>query len=174
MIIWDRTDLQIGAFRKDVINVKKKIICFAVVSTILLASLIIYIIPEPLSDCLGESSQITITMNEIGTRDGEPFIDPITYPDITEEQKDSIFALCNQYSYRRTFHTIFSDGSMSGLGNRLIYIFINGDDTTVNLITISSTGKIGIDNKTYKMDNAEQFIEQMAEILEKPSYKQEK
>ena len=63
---------------------------------------------------------------------------------------------------------------MSGLGNRLIYIFINGDDTTGNLITVSSTGEIGIDNKTYKMDNAEQFIEQMTEILEKPSYKQEK
>ena len=153
---------------------KKKIICFAVVFVILLASLIIYIIPKPLSDCLGESSQITITLNEIGIRDGEPFIDPITYPDITEEQKDSIFTLCNQYSYRRTLHTIFSDGSMSGLGNRLIYIFIKGDDSTVNLITISSTGKIGIDNKTYKMNNAEQFIEQMTEILAEPSYKQEK
>ena len=174
MIIWDKIYLQIGVFKKGVIKVKKKIICFAVVSAILLASLIIYIIPKPLSDCLGESSQITITMNEIGIRDGEPFIDPITYPDITEEQKDSIFSLCNQYSYRRTFHTFFSDGSMSGLGNRLIQIYIYDEDTTVNLITISSTGKIGIDNKTYKMDNAEQFIEQMADILEKPSYKQEK
>ena len=36
------------------------------------------------------------------------------------------------------------------------------------------TGKIGIDNKTYKMDHAEQFIEQMTEILAKPSDQQEK
>ena len=153
---------------------KKKTVCFAVFFAILLAGFLIYFMPMPLSDCLGESSQITITLNEIGIRDGEPFIDPVSYPEITEEQKDSIFALCNQYLYRRTCRTIFSDGSMSGLGDRLIYIFINGNDSTANLITISSTGKIGIDNKTYKMDHAEQFIEQMTEILATPSDQQEK
>lgn len=76
---------------------KKKTVCFAVFFAILLAGFLIYFMPMPLSDCLGESSQITITLNEIGIRDGEPFIDPISYPEITEEQKDSIFALCNQY-----------------------------------------------------------------------------
>lgn len=156
-------------FQKGCCKVKKKIISIAVASAILLASLIIYIMPNPLSDCFGESSQITITLNEIGISDGEPFIDPVTYPDITEEQKDSIFALCDQYSYRRTFHTIFSDGSLSGLGTRLLWIYINGEDSTVHHITISSTGKIAIGNKTYEMDNAHQFIEQIGKILAKPS-----
>ncbi|MCI7793355.1 hypothetical protein MR578_03865 [bacterium] len=72
---------------------KKKTVCFAVFFAILLAGFLIYFMPMPLSDCLGESSQITITLNEIGIRDGEPFIDPISYPEITEEQKDSIFRI---------------------------------------------------------------------------------
>lgn len=145
---------------------KKKIICFAAVSTILFVSFILYFKPEPLSDSFGKSSQITITTNEIGVRDGEPFIDSITHPDITEEQKNNLLALCHQYSYRRTFNTLFSDGSVSGLGNRLVYIFINDDDATFHIITISSTGKIAIDNKTYQMDDAKQFIEQITAILE--------
>lgn len=147
---------------------KKKIICFAAVFAILLIGLIIYIVPKPLSNRFGESNQITaITIQEFSIRDGEPFIDSITYSDITEEQKNGIFALCNQYSYSRTFHTLFSDGSMSGLGDKLIHIYINGNDPTVNQITLSSTGEIGIGNKTYKMRQAEQFIEKMTKILEK-------
>lgn len=142
-----------------------------VVFVILLAGLIIYFMPKPLSDRIGESSQISsIVVAEIGIGDGEPFIDPTSYSDITEEQKDSIFALCKQYSYRRTFYTLFSDGSLSGLGDRLIHIFIYGDMTVNDInMSISSTGKIAIGNKTYQMNHAEQFIDQMKEILGKSS-----
>ena len=156
-------------FEERMLQVKKKTICFAVVSVLLLAGIIIYILPIPLSDCMRESRQITITLNEIGIQDGQPFINPITYPDITEEQKSSIFTLCSQYSYRRTFQTLFSDGSMSGLGNRLMLIYVNGDDLAGSFITISSTGEISIDNRTYKMDHAEQFIQQMTDILAQPA-----
>ena len=58
---------------------------------------------------------------------------------------------------------------MSGLGNRLMLIYVNGDDLAGSFITISSTGEISIDNRTYKMDHAEQFIQQMTDILAKPA-----
>lgn len=146
---------------------KKKRFCFGATFAILLVGLIIYFVPKPLSNHLDESTQITsVVVQRFKTQDGEPIIDTSSYSEITKEQKDRIFALCNQYSYRRTVHTLFSDGSMSGLGDRLIDIFIQAEDTTIRLIAIASTGTISIGNKTYKMSQAEQFMNQMEEILE--------
>lgn len=126
----------------------------------------IYFIPMSLLDCFDEEGQINIQVSEFGVDYGKPFITPIAYSEITEEQKERIFALCSQYSYRRTISTLFSDGSISGLGDKVAYIFINGNDKNNNYITISSSGKIAIENKTFQMKHVQQFIDQMTEILE--------
>lgn len=139
---------------------KKKTICLILAIVLILTSAIIYFIPMKLSDSLGDGSKITITVTEIGVKDGTPFIEPVSDPDLTEEQLERIFALCSQYSYRRTIHTLFSDGSMSGIGGKVIYIC--GNNAT---ITVSSTGQIAVNDKIYKMKHAEQFIDQVTEIL---------
>ena len=145
---------------------KKKIVYATAIFVMMLVCLMIYFIPMPLLDCFDEEGQINIQVSEFGVDYGKPFITPITYSEITEEQIERIFALCSQYSYRRTISTLFSDGSISGLGDKVAYIFINGNDKNNNYITISSSGKIAIENKTFQMKRAEQFIDQMTEILE--------
>ena len=145
---------------------KKKIVYATAIFVMMLVCLMIYFIPMPLLDCFDEEGQINIQVSEFGVDYGKPFITPITYSEITEEQKERIFALCSQYSYRRTISTLFSDGSISGLGDKVAYIFINGNDKNNNYITISSSGKIAIENKTFQMKHAQQFIDQMTEILE--------
>ena len=145
---------------------KKKIVYATAFFVMMLVCLMVYFIPIPLLDCFDEEGQINIQVSEFGVDYGKPFIAPIAYSEITEEQKERIFALCSQYSYRRTISTLFSDGSISGLGDKVAYIFINGNDKNNNYITISSSGKIAIENKTFQMKRAEQFIDQMTEILE--------
>lgn len=144
---------------------KKKTICFILAFALILTSTIIYFIPVKLSACLGDGSKIIITVSEMGVSNGTPFINPVSYADITEEQKESILALCSQYSYRRTIHTLFSDGSMSEIGDKLVYIYVNDENDTV--ITVSSTGKIAVKNRTFKMKHADLFINRMTEILGK-------
>lgn len=150
---------------------KKKKICVTVIFVCILISLIAYFMPVQLSECLGGSGQINIQVNRFDIKDGEPFIDQKTYSDITEEQKNSILKLCSQYSYRRTIGTLFSDGSISGVGDTVIYIFLNGEDGRDKQIVISSTDKIAIENRTFKMKHAEQFINELIEILEKSKQK---
>lgn len=148
---------------------QRKKLCAAAVLAVLLAGLILYLLPRPLSDLLGESSRIdTVRTYEFEIREGQPFIDSATYPELTEEQKARVFALCRQYSYRRTLGTPFSDGSISGLGNRLLDIFVTGGDAAPQSVTVSSTGKLAIANRVYKMDHAERFLEQMEEVLGEP------
>ena len=123
--------------------------------------------PAKLSECLGDGSQINIQVNTFDIKDGEPIINQETYSDITEEQKNSILKLCSQYSYRRRIDTLFSDGSISEVGDTVVYIFLNGEDGSDKQIVISSTNKIAIGNKTFKMNHAEQFIRELLKILEK-------
>lgn len=144
----------------------KKRLLAALVFVIVLAGLIIYSLPVVLSSRLGETGQISVIVNEIKTDNGAPFFEPATYSDITEEQRDRIYALSTQYGYRRTVRTLFSDGTMNGLGNRIMYIHIS---ETGDVIAVSSTGKIAVNDKIYKMAHTEQFLAQMLEILETPS-----
>lgn len=144
---------------------KKKTMCYILIFALMFIGAIIYFIPMKVSDCLENSSQISIIMSEMGVRDGKPFIEPINYSDITEEQNEAIFTLCSQYTYRRTIRTWSSDGSITEIGDKIAYIYGN-DENSIPII-LSSSGKISVNNKTFKMKHAERFMEQLIEILEK-------
>ena len=145
---------------------KKRTLFFALVFVILMAIATLYFYPMELSDVLGDSSQIYITITEIGLKDGLPSITPVGYSDITAEQKNDILGICSRYAYRRTIATLFSDGSMSGLGDRILYFFCGEEGRTI--VTVSTTGKIAIHDRVYRMNHAEQLIDQVAQVLEKP------
>lgn len=146
---------------------KKKKICVTVIFVCILISFTVYFMPVKLSECLDDGSQINIQVDTFDIKDGEPIIDQETYSDITEEQKNSILKLCSQYSYRRRMDTLFSDGSISEVGDTVVYIFVNGENGSDKQIVISSTDKVAIGNRTFKMKHAEQFINELIEILEK-------
>ena len=140
---------------------KKKTICLIGMIIVMLVCLTIYFQPMSLSDSISENSLIHITMTEMSVQDGEPHMDFTDYSNMTEEQKDRITALLENYPYRRAFDTIFSDGSISGLGDRMLSIFIYQDTELIHSIAVSSEGQMAIDDRTYEMKHAEQFIEQI-------------
>ena len=131
---------------------------------VMLVCLTIYFQPMSLSDSISENSLIHITMTEMSVQDGEPHMDLTDYSNMTEEQKDRITALLENYPYRRAFDTIFSDGLISGLGDRMLSIFIYQDTELIHSIAVSSEGQMAIDDRTYEMKHAEQFIEQIESI----------
>lgn len=145
---------------------KRKSIVLVSIAVLLLVGLAIYFRPLHFS-VPDESSHITIVLNEYAVSDGKPIIDSAEYPATGPEQMSAIRALLEKTTYRRTAGTLFSDGSMTDMGNRTLAIYIYDGDALTDSILASSSGKIAVQNKTYYMKNAEQFIEQIIEIVER-------
>lgn len=145
---------------------KKKATYLIGIAIVLLICIIAYFNPLSLSNTVGENSKISMILNEYVIRNGEPDIDVVAYKDITAEQKNAILTLLEKYTYRRTFGTLFSSGTMSGIGNKMLSIYVFGNNTSGGGIFVTSSGKIVVNAKNYRMENAEQFIEQIIEIME--------
>ena len=143
---------------------KKKTICLAGLIMVMMVCLTIYFQPMSLSDSISETGWIHITITEMNVQDGDPHMDFTDYNDMTEEQKGRMVALLENYPYRRSFHTIFSDGSISGLGDKMLSIFVYQDTELIHSIAVSSEGQVAIDDRTYEMKHAELFIEQIESI----------
>lgn len=146
---------------------KKKTIYLVVIVIVLLVSMAVFFKPLSLSDIANENNQIIMVLSEFEVRNGEAYIDSVDYQEITTEQKRGILNLLEKYTYRRTFGTLFSDGSMSGLGDKMLSIYVYDDASLSGSILVSSSGKIEINGKNYNMKNTEQFIEQIIEIMNK-------
>ena len=132
----------------------------------LFIGIIIFFRPLSFSDVVSENYQINIVLNELEVRNGEAYIASADYEAITEEQTDALLALLKKHSYRRTFGTLISDGSLSRLGNKTIFIYIYDDISLVSSVFVSSSGDVAVNGKSYHMRNAESLIEQIIEILE--------
>lgn len=145
---------------------KRKSIILVLIAVLLLIGLAIYFRPLHFS-VPDESSQISIVLNEYFVSDGKPVIDSAEYPVTGTEQRRAIRALLEKTTYRRTAGTLFSDGSMSDVGNRTLAIYIYDGDSLADSILASSSGKIAVQNKTYYMKNSEQLIEQIIEIAKR-------
>ena len=145
---------------------KRKSIILVLIAVLLLIGLAIYFRPLHFS-VPDESSQIAIVLNEYAVSGGKPTIDSAEYPATGTEQISAIRALLEKTTYRRTTGTLFSDGSMTDVGNRTLAIYIYDGDSLVDSIFVSSSGKIAVQNKTYYMKNSEQLIEQIIEIAER-------
>ena len=145
---------------------KKKATVLAAIAVLLLIGLAIYFRPLHFS-VPDESSQIAIVLNEYAVSDGKPVIDSAEYQATASEQRRAIRALLEKTTYRRTTGTLFSDGSMSDVGNRTLAIYIYDGDSLADSILASSSGKIAVQNKTYYTKNSAQLIEQIIEIAKR-------
>ena len=67
--------------------------------------------------------------------------------------------------YRRTPVTLFSDGSLSGLGERLSCVYIYDDNELVGTVIVSDEGGISVNDKSYVMKDASDFIRKVSLIL---------
>ena len=146
-------------------RMKKKMIPFLAVVLVLLLGSMVCFRPLSFSGMAGENQQINMVLSEVGVRDGEAYIDSRDYPDITTEQKTAVWAVLEKYTYRRTPGTPFSDGSLSDIGEKMLSIYVYEDDTLTDSIIITSSGKIAVNGKNYRMANAEQCIEKLMETV---------
>ena len=144
---------------------KKKIIYFVGI-TVLVICVIAYFKPLSFSDFADNDNQIKMLLQDFTIKNGEANIESDEYQDITETQKNDILNVLEQFTYRRNFKTLFSDGSMSGLGDKMLTIHVYENDLYVDSVMVSSSGKILINDKTYSMKNAEEFIEQIISIVQ--------
>lgn len=144
----------------------KKNIIFALIIVIIIACLSIYFKPIKLSKTISENNTIMLLVTELGVKNGEPYIDTKDYKNITDKQKNNIIELFNNYSYTRTFTTHFSDGSISDNGDKIIYIYLYDSDKLIDYICISSSGNISVNDKTYKIKDATEFINKIQQACE--------
>lgn len=144
---------------------KKKIIYFVGIA-VLVICVIAYFKPLSFSDMVDNDNQIKMTMQDFSIKNGEANIESDEYTNLTAEQKDGILKVLAQFRYRRTFKTLFSDGSMSDLGDKMLSIYIYENDLTFNTVVASSSGKIAVNNKVYSMKDAEDFIEHIIDVVE--------
>ena len=149
---------------------KRKVIFLTVIVIALLTRGVLYFKPLSLSDLAGESDQINLLYCELGVRNGEAYVDPVDYQDITPEQTRAILALLGEHPYRRTVGTLFSkNGVISGLGDKTLSLYVYDDGSLINEVSLTSSesGKIVVNEKVYHMKTAEQkqLMEQILEII---------
>ncbi len=145
---------------------KRKTGIFIGIVVVFLICMIVYFRPMPLPGAASEDAQISMTLTVYEIRNGEPQLDSVEYKDLTAEQKSAVFALLEEFRYRRTFGTLFSDGDMTGVGNKTLSIFVVDGDSPVDRIFVGSSGKIAVNDKNYSIKNAQQLIAKIIEIME--------
>ena len=144
---------------------KKKMLCSIIIVIAFFVCCTVYFKPLSLSDVAEADNQIKMVYSQLGVKNGEAYIDSVDYQDITIDQKRTILDLLDKYTYRRTFSTLFSNGSTSDLGDKTLSIYVYDDASLINGVLVTSSGKVVINEKTYNMEDAEPFIEQMVEIM---------
>ena len=144
---------------------KKKMLCSTIIAIAFFICCIVYFKPLSLSDVAEADNQMKLIYSQLGVENGEAYIDSVNYQNITIDQKNAILSLLDKYTYRRTVGTLFSNGSTSDLGNKTFSIYVYDNNLLINSVLVTSSGKVVINEKTYNMEDAEPFIEQIVEIM---------
>ena len=144
---------------------KKKSIFPAVIALVLLGCIGLYFRPLSLSDAADQNARVTLVLNELTLRDGGLHAETTEYRDITAEQKQALFALLAQFPYRRTPGSLFSAGTLSNIGDRTLSIYLLEDASAVSSISLTASGKISVNGKSFRMPDAESCITRILAIL---------
>lgn len=123
-----------------------------------------YFRPLSLSGIANENNRIEIVLTEFEVRDGEPFIDAATY-EVTGAEKSSILSILNGLAYRRTAATLFSDGSLSDMGDQLATIYVRDHDELTQILQVTDSGSMTINGRCYRTPYAARFIAEITEIV---------
>lgn len=159
------TDIQNMKRRKRVKKVYVKLVILTVFLISFAAVLIWYFRPLKLSELITGDQELCITHIVMEVKDGEAYTDSQNYNAITEEQKNDIIELLETYSYQREWGTFFSDGSLQGLGNELLHLFVYEEKELVCTISISDTGSAVIHDKTYNVKHAGELMDHILNIV---------
>ena len=143
-----------------------KVLATGIIVAAVLAALLLYFWPMKISDLINENQEIHITQIEMGIQDGEPYMDNENYCDLTKEQRKDIIDLFQQYTYRRTPGTAFSDGSLSGISDRIIHVYAYDDGELLYTIFITDTNGLSINERSYVLRDSSGLIQEILTVIE--------
>ncbi len=109
---------------------RNQILVTGMIIVAVLAALLLYFRPMKMSELINDKQEILVTRTRIGIQNGEASINYENYNDLTEAERQDIIDLFQQYTYRRTLRNLFSDGSLCGIGDEIINIFVYEDSFT--------------------------------------------
>ncbi len=133
---------------------------------LIVAVLVIYFAPAQLSRELEKDSTVIFSHIKMTVQDAQPVMDSTDYNSVSAQQMEELFQLFDNYSYRRSFATLFSDGSMSGNeGDGYLYMFIYDGTNLKNTVTFAYDDEISSNGKNYTLTNSDELIEGVVEIL---------
>lgn len=144
---------------------RKKTMWAAVGIAVLLICCVVYFYPMSLSDCIGADDRIALSISTLSVPNGEVNIDTADYDDITIEQQKTITDLLGNCTYTRSLCTILSNSSLSDIGGKTAALYVYRDDSLRHSIQITENGQFLLDNRIYKIKNAEQLLDQLTGIL---------
>ncbi len=143
---------------------KHLVVAFCVLA--LLAFGIVYFMPLSLSGFIGDDSTLVFSKLHIDIKDGAPYHESSDYNDITQEQKKLILDLLDDFTYRKNFSTLFSDGALSNNeGDGYFFMFVYEGEEPALTVTIAHDDEISVGDKNYTMNNSDVFIARMLEII---------
>lgn len=143
-----------------------KVLVTGIIVAAVLAALLLYFRPMKISDLINENQEIHIIQIEMGIQDGEPYMDNENYCDLTKEQREDIIDLFQQYTYRRTPGTAFSDGSLSGISDRIIHLYAYDDGELLYTIFITDTNGLSINESSYVLRDSSGLIQEILTVIE--------
>lgn len=144
---------------------RKKTMWAAVGIAVLLICCVVYFRPMSLSDCIGADDRIVLSISTLSVPNGEAGIDTTDYSDITTEQQKSITSLLENCTYTRSLRTLLPQTSLSDIGGKTAALYVYHDDSLLHSIQITENGQFLLDNRIYKIKNAEQLLDQLTGIL---------
>lgn len=150
---------------------KKRKLFLAIMIGVLIVGCLLYFRPLKLADLANETQYIVITYQELGIKNGSSYMNSTNYNEITEDEKSRIIDVLKQHSYKRTFRTFFSDGSLTELGDEMVSIYIY-DETNklINTIFIAGSDHISVNGKVYTLKKSSAVIEELLGIVNKSCF----
>ena len=144
---------------------KKRVIWWILAAAILVLSVVVYFRPLAFTDIVTEQQDVCMILSIFSIQNGEPDIEMVEYQDITAEEKRDILAVMEQHSYRRTVGTLFSDGTIEDLGERMLTIHVMEGEASDSIV-VTDSGKIAVNDKVYRMKDADEMMEKLLEVVE--------
>ena len=143
----------------------KKTVIWSLVAALLLAGVLVYFAPMKLTQDVTAETDIRMVLNVFRVDNGEPRIEAVEYQDMTAEQKRELMAAMDEDHYSRTLETLFSDGTIEDLGERMLSIHVF-DGAKAEIIVLTDSGRIAINGKSYRMREAEALIGRILAAME--------
>ncbi len=134
------------------------------IGTGILLALILYFRPISFPDLSADNIQILIGYNELGVKDGEAYIHSKTCDELPAEQKEMIAEIMRQYTYKRTWKTPFSDGSMQDM-HQMLYLHVFDGEQIADGFILSDQKELTRGQKEYRMKDAEELMEKILEAV---------